>query len=534
MEGHFSLYLKRFFSGTLLSRVTGLGRDLAMAFAFGDHPSVAAFMVAFRLSNLFRRLLGEGPLQSAFIPYFEGLRVEDGAKAAHFFRRIVVLISLIVCAITILTEGGIALFLGLEGISEGAREIMQLTGWLFPGLLFICLYGLNIALLNCYDSFFIPSVAPSVCNVIWIFAALFLRNQDPHVAMIMLSKSVLIGFLGQWLLTLPLTLRYVGSGWREWLHFEIPPEVRKLVRSFSFGALGVGAVQINAFADAIFARFADVRGPVYLWYSIRLEQLALAIFGIACVSTIVPRLSRAIKSRDNALAETLFYTSYKRILTIMIPCTFAIAALGLSAVDLVYGHGHFSDIAVLKTTLCLIAYGTSLIPTTLIILYSAVFYAHDNFRLPMLVSVFSVVLSLVLNAFFVFSLGLGAISVALATSVSAWVNSYILARSAAHIGWKTDYSTIRALKVVAACACAFLVTLMTDFWLFESNILQMLRGGELFLPPVFLRKCVEFCVLSFIFLSSFLAYAGIFKNGDILELLNVFSFRKKQPEVLSS
>ena len=100
MEKKFSIYTKRFFSGTLLSRISGLGRDLSMAFAFGDHPSVAAFMVAFRLSNLFRRLLGEGPLQSAFIPHFEGLRSQDSSQATFFFRKLITLITILILGIT--------------------------------------------------------------------------------------------------------------------------------------------------------------------------------------------------------------------------------------------------------------------------------------------------------------------------------------------------------------------------------------------------------------------------------------------------
>src|SRR4051812_39706440 len=95
---------RRFFSGTFLSRMSGMGRDLAMAFAFGDHPSVAAFFVAFRLANLFRRLLGEGPFQSAFIPHFEGLRVEDDKRAHFFFRKLTHLMVLLLITLTLVCE----------------------------------------------------------------------------------------------------------------------------------------------------------------------------------------------------------------------------------------------------------------------------------------------------------------------------------------------------------------------------------------------------------------------------------------------
>lgn len=141
-----SLYTKRFFSGTLLSRISGMGRDLSMAFAFGDHPSVAAFFVAFRFSNLLRRLLGEGPFQSAFIPHFEGLRIQDPARAALFFRRLVVFIGLVLLVMVCLAEGGIALLLSSSSLTDATREVIALTGWLFPGVIFICLYGLNLSL----------------------------------------------------------------------------------------------------------------------------------------------------------------------------------------------------------------------------------------------------------------------------------------------------------------------------------------------------------------------------------------------------
>jgi putative peptidoglycan lipid II flippase len=324
---HLSQFTRRFFSGTLLSRISGMARDLSMAFAFGDHPSVAAFFVAFRFSNLLRRLLGEGPFQSAFIPHFEELRLQDPLRASLFFRRLAVFIALILLAIVALAEGGIALLLSSDSLTDATREVITLTGWLFPGIVFICLYGLNISLLNCHDSFFVPSVAPFICNLVWTSAALFLCNQEASIAMPVLAKWVVVGFMGQWLLTVPFTLKHVSSTLKEWLTFKIPKEAITLARSFTLGALGVGAVQINAFIDALFARHSDLSGPVYLWYAIRFEQLVLAIFGIACVSTIVPRLSRAIKAGEQENAQALFTFCHSRIWSVMLPCTFALLAL---------------------------------------------------------------------------------------------------------------------------------------------------------------------------------------------------------------
>ena len=527
-----STYARRFFSGTFVSRLTGMGRDLAMGFAFGDHPSVAAFLVAFRFSNLLRRLLGEGPFQSAFIPYFEGLRVQDPAKAIFFFRRLTILIALLLVVVSGLAETLIAVVLSQFSISEGSREILILTGWLFPAIIFICLYGLNISLLQCHDCFFLASVAPVVSNVIWILAALFLKNREISSAMPVLAQCVAIGFCGQWLVTLPSTLKRVSGHWKEWLSFNIPSEVKGLAKSFAFGAIGVGAMQINAFVDALFARSADLKGPVYLWYSIRLEQLALAIFGIACVTTIVPRLSRAVKSGDKAQAYSLFSFSAQRILAIMVPCTLAIITLGGASVNLLYGHGEFSQMATSQTTLCLWAYALALLPSALVILLSSLFYAENDFRRPTFISLVSVGVNLFLNAFFVFVLHWGAISIAIATSASAWVNCLILYSYAKKGEWKLQLPFARILKLCLAALFATLCTAGVEFLMAHQTILPLFVEGFATFTRSSSLQLLHFSLLFLTFSGGLALFVLLFKNEDLLELFYAFVWRKK-PKIVN-
>lgn len=517
MDNNLATYARRFFSGTLLSRISGMGRDLAMAFAFGDHPSVAAFMVAFRFSNLFRRLLGEGPLQSAFIPHFESLRVENESRASFFFRKLVILITVIALTITCLAEAGLVASLYYLDMSPDNQEIVRLTAWLFPGLLFICLYGLNISLLNCYDSFFIPSVAPFICNIIWITAALLLFGYDTSSAMESLSKWVVIGFVAQWLLTLPLTWKYVKGALKDWVTFTIPVEVKDLFKAFSMGAIGVGAVQINALADAFFARYADLRGPTYLWYSIRLEQLALAVFGIACVTTIAPRLSRAIKSSSFIDAQHLFSLGYQRIMSIMVPCTFAIGVTGLAAVNLVYGRGHFSDEAVWKTFMCLFAYGVGLVPTTLILLYSTLYYAKSDFKTPMVISVLSVMLNILMNYIFVFVFHWGAVSTALSTSLSALFNCMLISHFIKNSEVQVHYSGWRVLNIFTASVIASFCAMMVAYVFFGISI-ESFVFGSFTLPHGTSAQAIFFGALATAFLVGFMISALLFKNEDVLGL----------------
>lgn len=528
-EENLIIYAKRFFSGTFLSRISGMGRDLMMAYAFGDHPSIAAFMVAFRFSNLFRRLLGEGPLQSAFIPYFEGLRFQDNAKAILFFRKLVLFITVVLFSLILFMEIGLASFVSFWTLSEGNREILILTSLLLPGLLFICLYGFNVSLLNCYDSFFIPSFAPFIFNIIWITAAFFLQNHDPSLAANSLAKWVVLAYLAQWAFTFPLTLRYASASWKDLFPITISSEIKTLAKSFGLGAIGVGAMQINSFADAIFARYADIRGPIYLWYSIRLEQLVLAIFGIACVSTITPSLSRAIKSSHLDLARNLFFLSYKRIITIIVPCTFAILVLGLTGVNLIYGYGNFSQEAVCKTTYCLFAYGLGLLPTVLIMLFSAIYYAEGNFRTPVLVSILSVIINLILNSFFVFVLKLGAISTAIGTSFSAWVNCLVLSYLVDKMGWKIPFSPTRLFGIVFASFFAASLTTLSDNLIFNINTLLFISSQNYDLD--FFTKTACFLTEVTVFILGFLTYAFLFKNKDILDLFKELTNSSKSSSV---
>lgn len=515
-----SLHMRRFFSGTLLSRVSGMVRDLTMAFAFGDHPSVAAFMVAFRLSNLFRRLLGEGPLQSAFIPYFEGLRIQNPEKAIIFFRQLVLLITLLLLGITCLGEVGLLAF--SSSVSFDNQEVLFLTAWLLPGLLFICLYGLNISLLHCHDTFFIPSFAPFVCNLIWIGGAIFLRSQPPPFAMQALAAFVVAGFAGQWLLTLPATLKIASIDWKGIWRFRISSEVRALARLFAFGAVGVGAVQVNALIDSLFARHADLRGPIYLWYSIRLEQLALAIFGIACVSTIVPRLSRAIKEGDREKANSLFGLSYRRILAVMIPCALGIFFLGGSAINLLYGQGNFSDFAVSQTTLCLWSYTIGLIPSTMVILFSALFYARHDFRTPLKFSLYAIVVHMALNGLFVWVLQWGAVSTALATSFSAWINFWCLQRASSLEGWKPVFPFARIRGLLLAGVLAGMVVVAVEYLCLQPTVGPLLTAREAIFPRVLMERGLHFMVGSVVFVGGLLAYAVVFKNQELLEVYQEF------------
>lgn len=458
---HVNRYARHFFSGTFLSRVSGMLRDISMAALFGDHPSVAAFMVAFRFSHLLRRILGEGALQSILIPQYKALTLRQDKSASTLFFQLSALLTLGLVGLTVIVEWVTHSSL-LGSLASGNHEITSLFSLLFPSLIFITLYGLNTSILQCKDSFFLSSLAPLSCNLVWLLAIFALSTQPTPAAMSYLAAATTLGFAIQWLLTFAPTWGSLKEGWHNWKGslFSSSLELKTIGKATFLGLFGVTAVQINSFLDMIFARYADPKGPVYLWYAIRLEQLPLALIGFACVYSIIPSLAESIKSGNLSKTKELFSFGKRRIFLLVIPSVCALFSLGLGSVDLLFGRGHFMPHAVLETTYCLIAYTIGLLPSVLTLYYAAILYAHDDYKTPTIASMLSVALNIALNALFILIFHWGAISIALGTSLSALVNAMILRHQLGkHSAWTKEITasplkTLITCSVTACFACA--------------------------------------------------------------------------------
>lgn len=399
-----------------------------MAAAFGTSPEVAAFWMAFRFAHLLRRVFGEGALHAAFIPHFEAVRKKSPQEGARFFWDLSQVVAYSLIGIVLVAEGILGSFLLRGHLSEGNREIVQLTMTLLPALLFISLYALNASLLNCERSFFLPSVAPSSLNLVWIGAVLYLWHSPRGSAMLTLAMLLVFAFALQWAITLPKVFGYLkaelkGDLSRKGFSYR---EIGRIIRPFALGIIGVTATQINTALDALFARVADPEGPAYLWYALRLQQLPLALFGIGLAGAILPPMTRAIQEGNKERARHFLNYGFKRSLLLMVPCTAAIYALGYAGVDVVYGHGAFSALAAQQTTLALWMYGSALLPMTLVLLFGALFYANRDYRTPLMSALLCVGINLMLNAFFVYGLKWGAVSIACATFLASLVNALFL------------------------------------------------------------------------------------------------------------
>lgn len=412
---------RHFFSGTLLSRLSGLARDVATAAFFGVDKEIAALMLAYRLVHLPRRVFGEGAMQVAFIPQFEKQRYEDPAAGFRFFIDLKWGLAATLCLFL-----GI-LILGFQGalqlqLSGDLREIINLSRHILPSLLFICLYGMNASLLQCEKQFFLPSVTPVFFNLSWIAGAYFFKGLPKETAMIAMTWMINLGCFLQWAATVPAVYNHVAK-----YHALHIPRLRLsafklLLGPLSLAIAGVIAQQLNSAVDPLFARAADASGPALLWYAVRLYQLPLALFGIAIASALLPSLSRACEREDHTSAAKLLALALKQNFFLMIPLTAAMFLFGRGAIELVFQRGSFSSQDALATAACFWGYTPGLLPATLILILAPTFYARHDYRTPFRGALLSVTCNLGLNAAAIYLLRMGPESVAWATSLSAWVN----------------------------------------------------------------------------------------------------------------
>lgn len=497
-----------FFSGTMVSRFSGMFRDMAMAYAFGTQSAVAALLVAFRFAHLLRRLLGEGAMQTALIPHFEELRTIGPKRAAQFFRDLTASLSIIIIALTAFIMLGIAALLHTDLLSPGNKEIAWLTFVMMPSLWFICLFGINASLLQCEKNYFAPSAAPIFFNLIWIVGVACTYRLPSDQAMTILSLFIIGGCCAQWLTTVPRVVSHLhrfelDSFWRIKL---FSPDVVRLAKPLTLGIVGIAASQINNALDAVFARWASEEGPAILWYAIRLQQLPLALFGIALAGALLPPLSRAAKANDHEQYSRFLSFSFHRTLLFTIPITALLIVTGDRCVALLYGHGTFDSKSVVATTEALWGYSLGLIPMALVLVQAPAYYAVGDYKTPSIASAASMALNASLNYMMIGVFGLGPTSIAVATSISSWFNVAWLAignrkTKAAHVKW---------MKIALASIVAAAGVELMDHYLFGNSSFYMILNGQI---PVYgepiLKQLVQLTADGVAFLGIFIVIHGL-------------------------
>ncbi len=469
--------------GTFFSRISGMLREIAMAFTLGTSAAAAAFLVAFRFAYLLRRILGEGALVNGFVPHYEAMRLASPQKAALFFRDLLATLGAVLLLIIGFTEIALAASLHFQLFSPENREIVRLVMLMLPGLFFICFFALQSGLLQCHGQFLLTGIAPAAFNVAWIGTLLWHRHDPASTITTHLALSLGAAFLIQWILLLRHTTLCLKGllSLKDWLKSTLfSTEIRAMLKAIALSIIAVSATQINSFIDMLFARYADLEGPAYLSYAIRLQQLPLSLFGIAIASAVFPSLARAVQGQDEDKARELLSFGLLRSTSLMLPCTLGMIALGSAAVNLLFGRGNFTDVSTAETTFCLWGYGFGLIPATYALLFSQAFFVRKDFVTPTTVSIASVLFSTACNAGLVLLLHAGAVSIALTTSLAAIFQATLLIiiynRRYGSVGFWTTHrlqlfklvlasfaATVLASTLASPCSRDFLLQLRAFF-----------------------------------------------------------------------
>ena len=271
-----------------------------------------------------------------------------------------------------------------------------------------------------------------------------------------------------------------------------------------YGVIGVAAVQINSSLDVLMARFVSPAGPALLSYAHRVQQLPIALFAIAISSALLPALTRSIKKDLLDEYRSLLQFGLKRMYSILFPGMIGIFVLGLSSINLLYGRGQFSSEAIYETTLCLWAYGMGLIPVSFILMLAPAYYSRRDYRTPMIGSLLSVCVNVTLNAFMIFVLKWPVVSIAFATSLTAYVNVWFLVRRLHIKVFQKLKSSFFRITISALCAGG--LTGAVAFYLYADSSVAIFLGdftqplGACISCSVYEVYIVNICLWSVVFL----------------------------------
>lgn len=409
---------------TALSRIFGLIRDIAIAHLFGASRAYDAYLIAFMIPHLLRRLLAEGALSSAFIPIFTERLTKDGPDRAARFANTVFTAALIffpgLVALGVLFAPFYVPFFA-DGFSTEQLDLtIRLTQITFPFIALVGLAAIVMGVLNSYERFFAPAFAPVLFNVGVILSAFALLSffTEPIYA---LAIGVLIGGLGQLLFQIP----YLKDRWRYQPQLNLRDEgLHKLLKLMLPSVVGLAIFQINSIVDNKLASHLAEGSISALQYAIRLFQLPLGLFVVSVGSVLLPKLAAHAAARDTeSFAQTL-RESAKFSLFILLPATVGLFALAHPIIQLLFEHGNFTAEDTRLTVYALINYLPGLIGYALAYLLTRAFYALQDTRTPLIIGAVTVALNVILDYTLVGPMGVGGL--ALATSLAGIANALLL------------------------------------------------------------------------------------------------------------
>ena len=479
-------------AGTLVSRMLGLVRDVVIASVFGAGASADTFFVAFRIPNFFRRLFGEGAFAHAFVPVLSEYRV---SRSEEEIRDLVGHVAGTLCVVLLaVTVAGVVAapllvyvfasgFAAEPGQAALTASLLRLT---FPYLLFISLTAFAGGILNTWGRFGVPAITPSLLNISLIAAAIGVapRFDEPVTA---LAWGVLAGGAAQLAFQLPFL-------WR--IRMLVRPRlrrahegVRRVVRLIVPALLGVSVAQVNLLVDTQFASYLVTGSISWLYYSDRLMEFPLGVFGIALATVALPSLAARHAEDDVSGFHATLDWALRLVLLISVPAALGLGLLAVPMIATVFQYGEFGAHAVRMSALSLSAYASGLVAFVAVKVLAAGFHSRQEMRIPVRIAVVAMVANVVLN--FLLIGPLAHAGLALASSLAAWLNAALLLRGLRRggiyrpePGWTRFFAQVGVSTVVLVLVLTWLHG-PADDWTAEGGIERVAMLGGLVVAGAF-------------------------------------------------
>jgi putative peptidoglycan lipid II flippase len=412
---------------TLVSRVTGFARDVLLAITFGAGFAMDAFVVAFRLPNLLRRLFAEGAFSQAFVPILGEYRARRGEEATReLAARVLGVLSVALLAATAVgvVAAPLLIYASAAGFAKDADKFalaVQMLRICFPYILFISLTSFAAGILNTWGHFKAPAFTPVLLNLSFIGFTLLAA---PHFErpVVALAWAVFAGGVAQLAFQVPFLLRIRMLPMPRWDPGD--EGVVRILKLMAPAALGVSVAQVSLVINTHIASWLG-DGPVsWLYYADRLMEFPSALLGVALGTVLLPSLVKHHSNSDAAAYSRLLDWGLRLALLLALPAAVGLALLAVPLGATLFWHGEFTRHDVLMTRSALIAYAVGLAGIILVKILAPGFYARQNIRTPVKVALFTLAVTQAANLALVPWLkhaGLAAAISAGATFNAAWL-----------------------------------------------------------------------------------------------------------------
>ncbi|WP_426170598.1 murein biosynthesis integral membrane protein MurJ [Pseudoduganella sp. R-34] len=420
-------------SMTMLSRITGLLREVLFFRAFGAGGMTDAFYIAFRIPNLLRRLFAEGAFSQAFVPMLAEYKNKQGEEAT---RSLVDHVATVLVWATLLTSAvgiiGAPLFIYLigSGLSKDPASFdaaVWMTRLMFPYIACMSFVALSSGVLNTWRQFKIPAFTPVLLNISFISAALFLAPhlKQPVYAM---AIAVMVGGILQVAIQVP-SLVKIGMlprlSWNPRAGLA-DPGVRRMLKNMVPALFAVSVAQISLMINTTYASWMQEGSVSWLTAADRLMEFPNALLGVALGTILLPSLSKASQEQDHAEYSALLDWGLRLTFLLAMPAAVGIAVLALPLMATLFHNGKFTDFAAVMSAQPLLAYAVGLLGIILVKSLTPAFYARQDVRTPVRIGIITLLATQVMNLAFVWQFKVAGL--ALSISVAALLNAALLYR----------------------------------------------------------------------------------------------------------